>query len=89
MTAALDTTHAALAAVLAAPDLATAKAVAQAGLDRLAMPRRFLPLKAAAHELALSDKTLRRRARAGAGVLTAKGWIVDLNAAAAMGRKAS
>ena len=42
------------------------------------LPSRLMPLKTAAHALGISVKTARRRARAGAGVKTGKGWLLDV-----------
>lgn len=70
-------------AVLAAHSLDDAKALARSSLSGR---QRLAPLKVAAHELSISTRTARRRAQAGAGVLTTKGWVVDLDAAEAMGR---
>ena len=47
--------------------------------------RRLMPLKTAAFALNISEKTARRRAKAGAGIATTRGWLVDLDEAEAMG----
>ena len=54
--------------------------------DQTTLPsRRLMPLKTAAHALGVSEKTARRRAKAGAGIATTRGWLVDLDEAEAMG----
>jgi succinyl-CoA synthetase alpha subunit len=77
MSDALDQAETALIAALDAIRAAKAAEVAPA--------RRLMPLKTAAFALGVSEKTARRRAKAGAGIATTRGWLVDLDEAEAMG----
>ena len=80
MSDALDQAETALVAAL--------DAIRAAKVADVASTRRLMPLKTAAHALGVSEKTARRRAKAGAGVPTTKGWLLDIAAAGEMGRRA-